>query len=277
MEPRAGQDPGEPIDERTVGIRSDIESTRAELKETVDAIQDRLRPRNMVSRAAESVREVAVDKVRHLTGGARDDVPRRAADWYYGDGVTARIRENPLPAAIAAVSLAWLAFGRRPSRDYAGPPSYGGNTDRPPYWGDRRPEEYGYVSQSAEGSNDYLGEAPHAGQRVQTALQHAGERTRRASSRAGTGIEQFAHENTLIAGLIAAGIGGLVALALPTTRRENEIMGDARDAVVDQAKETARGVADQVQQTAREVQRVATEVIADTTNRTSGASGADNP
>ena len=117
---------------RTSEIRAEIEETRAEIGETVEAIQDRLRPGAVVSRAATTIRDAAIEKARHMTGRSswEDRTPRRAGDWYYGDGVLDRIREHPVPAALAAASLAWLAFAKRPSRDYEGPP-YGGTWSEP--------------------------------------------------------------------------------------------------------------------------------------------------
>src|SRR3954469_308491 len=45
-----------PTEERTREIRAEIEQTRGELSETVNAIQDRLRPGNIASNAADSVK-----------------------------------------------------------------------------------------------------------------------------------------------------------------------------------------------------------------------------
>jgi hypothetical protein len=44
----------------TDGIRSQIEQTRAEMSETIDAIQDRLSPRRLVSTATETMKDAAV-------------------------------------------------------------------------------------------------------------------------------------------------------------------------------------------------------------------------
>src|SRR5690606_30934028 len=52
------------VDRRTTEIRSDIEQTRGEMQETIDAIEDRLRPRNVAARAAESVRDATVGRVK---------------------------------------------------------------------------------------------------------------------------------------------------------------------------------------------------------------------
>ena len=45
--------------------------------------------------------------------------------------------------------------------------------------------------------------------------------------------------NPLAVGAVAMAVGAAVGLALPETRREQELMGDARDRVVDNAKSMA--------------------------------------
>jgi hypothetical protein len=284
--------------ERTTAIRSEIENTRAEMTETIDAIQDRLRPGNVVSRAAGSVREAAVEKVRQITGRGDDDmVPRRAADWYYGDGMIDRIRENPVAAGIAAASIAWLVFGKRPSRDYEGPPysrsrgrEYGTGGAEYASAGDgwRNQGSAGYGEAGAGSAGFYSGTgddqstggadgATEAMSRARTTASDAASRMREAGSRAQNNMQRMTHENTLTVGAIAAVAGLAIGLALPETERENSLMGDARDTVVDKARDAARGAAERVQETAQEVQRVAASAITGTSKPSSTpAQGADN-
>src|ERR671919_1369072 len=58
-------------DRNTTAIRADIETTRENLRETVDAIQDRLRPGNVVSRAAGSMRNATVGRVKQMAAGVQ--------------------------------------------------------------------------------------------------------------------------------------------------------------------------------------------------------------
>lgn len=60
----AGQDP--------ISIQRDIENTRAELAETIDAIADRVSPKRVASRGAARVRE-AVSGVLHGSNGVTPD------------------------------------------------------------------------------------------------------------------------------------------------------------------------------------------------------------
>jgi len=50
----------------TTEIRSQIEQTRAEMSQTLDAIQARLSPRRLVNDAAQSVKDATVGRVKRL-------------------------------------------------------------------------------------------------------------------------------------------------------------------------------------------------------------------
>ena len=63
---RRTESPDEAATTRTREIRAEIAQTRGELSETVDAIQDRLRPANLASQAASSVKEAALDKAHEV-------------------------------------------------------------------------------------------------------------------------------------------------------------------------------------------------------------------
>jgi len=119
----------EAFNPRTTELRHEIDDTRANMGETIDAIQERLRPGNVAARAAENVRDATVGRVKEFAGsitGRRDWQGDRDDDWRYrssgwdgtSNGVLDRIRENPFAAAMAAGSIAWLLFGSRRSRGY---------------------------------------------------------------------------------------------------------------------------------------------------------------
>ena len=76
-------------------------------------------------------------------------------------------------------------------------------------------------------------------------------------------------ENTpLVLGAAAALIGAVVGMSVPGTEAENQLMGDARDAVVDRAREMASTAADRVSDAAGDVQQLATQVSDRSKDRT---------
>jgi hypothetical protein len=81
-------------------IRAQIERTRAEMSQTIDAIQERLSPARLMSEAKHSVKDATVGRVKRLaatmTVSAGTDRP------FDRTRVVQALRTNPLPFAIAA-------------------------------------------------------------------------------------------------------------------------------------------------------------------------------
>jgi hypothetical protein len=105
-----------PTDERTREIRAEIAQTRGEMSETVNAIQERLRPGNIASNAAGSVRET----IKHVAEDKAHVVAERARDVADSEPVQ-YVRANPIPAAMVGIGIAgvaWLALGGREARSY---------------------------------------------------------------------------------------------------------------------------------------------------------------
>ncbi len=293
-------------DRRTAAIRSDIEHTRAEMTETIDAIQERLRPGNVASRAVENVREAARDKVRQVASTVQEAMPGgRASGGDYGNnsrgslsmtsqwsdtsrhdgGFMNRIVENPVAVALAAGSLAWLAFGgsrsRRQQHHYA-PAIYGSTRDGQAFVRETRIDvdtnEMGGDHPSDMLSNASATAAGVAGSARRLASD-ARSSTQRAMGSTRMRARRMTESNPLVAAGLATAIGLAIGLALPETERENELMGEARDSVVDRAREAARDAAGRVQETAQQVQKVATDAVRaignpDAASKDTGSTGA---
>ena len=196
-------------------IAQEIEVTRGEMTQTVDAIQDRLDPERLTEQAVE-VTEQAKDAAIEVTEQARDaakDVAKYAIDEAktavreladqakqsvrastigraehmategrhtaetIGSEMLTIIRENPLPAALTAAGLAWLWMERSNSSR-----QYGARAQGYPGWDYR----YGYAGsggqmawqgQQASGPGQQMaGQAQQmAGQVVGQAQQVAGQ------------------------------------------------------------------------------------------------------
>lgn len=81
------------------------------------------------------------------------------------------------------------------------------------------------------------GELTHEARDKATAL---GYSTRYQARRAQTGFWQMMEENPLAVGIATLTLGVLAGLSLPATRKENELMGETRDKLVDRMEEAGR-------------------------------------
>ena len=110
--------------DRAEAIRQEIQQTRVEILETVDAIQDRFRPSHILSRATNTMAVKAAETVR----GVQEFQKEHGLDRC---GLLARINRNPVAAGLIAGSVILLAIasmtstrrerrGRRAARRAAG-------------------------------------------------------------------------------------------------------------------------------------------------------------
>ena len=253
-------------EETTSDIRSQIDRTREDMGETIDAIQDRLSPRNMVAQAAGSMRDATVDKVRGLAQSAQEHLPswgsqrRRpgsnASDGYSTNGLMETIRENPLPAALAAASIAWLAVRiRRAPRPRT--------SDRAIHGSSQGSDAYAHEARidvhvdPTQGAHSLSGSESGNWGRATGSHRGTAEQVREVKRRA----RRLTDQNPLAAGAMAAAVGVAIGLTIPETAREDELMGEARDALVERGRQTVRDAAGRVQDAAAEVQRVAGDAL----------------
>ncbi len=186
------------------------------------------------------------------------------------------IRSNPLPVALTGIGLGWLFMNRR------------GQGQRHPRFQDRRyaydyPRDYeergpsgpsagraldraqSRVGETANRAQDRVGETAsraqdRAGQiadRAQARVSRLGDRAQYQARRASGGFQRMLRENPLTVGALAVGLGAGVGLAVPQTAREHEVMGEARDNLVEKAQEKTQDAQQRVQRVAEEAQSAA--------------------
>jgi Protein of unknown function (DUF3618) len=211
-------------EQRARQIRAEIERTRGDLAETVDAIQERLRPTNVVASAASATAE----KVKDMAQSA-GETAQELWETSGGTGLVQRIRNNPVPAVLASVGIVWLAFsnGQRRQNRYA---RRGGA-------GERRPGEQGSAS-AASG---------------RSMLQETSATTRRVVRQSSRRIESMVRDYPLAVGAAAAIVGVSLGMVVPETERENELMGETRDNTIERAQEAASGAVERVKDAAADV------------------------
>jgi Protein of unknown function (DUF3618) len=258
----------------------EIEQTRDEMSGTVDEIGDRLDPRNIVADAKQSVRDATVGKVEATV----EDMTNTANEFVSNAGQVAQetsstlletIRRNPIPAAMVGIGAGWLLMNRSSSTSGA-TWTKSGSWDRQRYdkqaydrrlAGSWKTGEYGEES----GLTDKLGQTAGsaAGQVQQTAGQFANQVGQTAEQVTGQvqGVAQdvrrqagrMVEENPLGVAALAFAAGAAIGLTVPTSEPERQLLGQARDDLIDQAETAATGAMTDIERKARDTERKARE------------------
>ena len=236
--------------EDTAAIRSDIERTRARLGATVEALGAQLNPSHLAQRAKDGLREATIGKVQHMASQTKERLSEG------GRGLAETIRENPLPAAMAAAGIGWLLLRGRerpsPARYYDGEEIERTHGRQDAGAGARIRE---LASSVGERMHDVTDKARETGQRISEKADSVAHKARETGHRISEKADSVAHsvkersrmaadrvehrfeENPLALGGVALALGMAVGMSLPRTRREVEMLGDKRDSLMEKARE----------------------------------------
>lgn len=254
------------VDRDTVEKQIELEQTREELHETVEAIGDRLTPAAIAENAKQTVRDATVGKVEDMTRSAErmfDDAGTTVQEVRYG--LVETIRRNPIPAALAGVGIAWLATHRAPStgygsrssewrrdawkddwrRGYDGSSGQGGIGQRVGDVGDRMSEVGDKVGQRVSDVGETLSDrAERIGERVSDVPDQMQYRVQDLSEQARTLIQ----DSPLAVGAVAVAVGTALGAALPTTSTERRVLRPAAERAIDTAEQKATEALEQADQ-----------------------------
>jgi len=213
------------------------------MSETIDAIQEKLRPGHIAAAAADRIRNAATAAARDVAATATEkaedtmETTRRMADRLVDDG-----RMNGLAGAMVGIGAAWLLIERwrTSTREQSWRREHGMNDD---------------VQSGAWSRKGVVGESY---QRASATARQMGDRAAETAHRVRSGFERLLDSNPLMVAAAAVAVGATVGLALPETDTENEWLGETRDTMVEQAQE----VATQMRQAAGDIAgQVASEMV----------------
>jgi ElaB/YqjD/DUF883 family membrane-anchored ribosome-binding protein len=240
-------------------IQKEIRRTRSDLDSTVVAIEERLTLGQLVDEAWHFLR-----RKKEESGGQ--------------PGTTSRlVRDHPVPMALVGAGLGLLAVeavggGGEPSPRRIQTGGHGSEADtgdsgmkeRAAHAKDRVSEMAGSAGDTLSEVGDRArGHAHDARERVQEAGGKVAHEVQHGARRARRGIAHQMDENPLAIGAAAFALGVAAGSLLPSSRWEDETMGEARDTLVREAKETGRETLDEV----KEVAAAATEAAKDEAER----------
>ena len=226
-------------------ILAEIEHTRHEMDSTLNAIENRLTPGQLVDQGLDYLKGSGANEfVRNLGG---------------------QVKNNPLPIALMGIGIAWLMASGRNQPSYGGS-SYDTYTSSGPGMGeragemkdqlkdrvsgatqsvrDRMSQAGSSLSSAGQSARDRVGQVgstlSSAGQSARERASQIGESAKYQVERARSGMDYMMREQPLALGAIGLAVGALMAAMAPRTRKEDELMGDARDRLMEQAKEVGK-------------------------------------
>jgi uncharacterized protein DUF3618 len=249
------REPG--TDQQTANIRAEIEQTREDMSDTIDEIQNRLRPSTVAANAAGSVRDTAAEAAANARDAATEKWNEVA-----GSRLGQQVRSNPVPAVmigIGLVGLGWLGLsGRRPQTPASRSLRHRVGS------GDRMTPDYSHQDEyDANAGSNIAGRANELASTSREYARDITSKARQTTRRAQTQLQRAINENPLFVGAAALAAGAMIGMALPSTESENELMGETRDALVEGAQDMARDAANKVQNAATEAARRVQDVASD--------------
>lgn len=251
-------------------IKDQIEETRSQMGETIDAIQDKLSFANLSDQVSEHVSnavETAKEAVYDATIGKAANMMKNLTNDISNSTVIRTAKNNPLPFILIGVGAGILAY-----QGYTGKLSNGRNRRR--YLSEPRDQNTlsqtsttGTIGEKLSGVKETVSTtASNALDKVSgamdTAYSSAGEIVNKAYDRAGEvgtaahGMyDRYIEENPLAVGAVALGLGAAVGFALPSTRYEGQMLGEAREQFLEKAQDTASNLLDKTKQVVTEANR----------------------
>lgn len=178
-------------------IEREADQTREAMAETLDALQRKLSPGELLDRGLGYMREHGGEFATHLGND---------------------IKGNPLPTLLIGVGLAWMmASGRRPDA----PIRYGS---------DLRPDARGSLAPgNGQPQGKGMKQAAHsAAESVQDRAHAVGNFASEHYAEARAGFSHMLEEQPLLLGGLAFAIGAALGAAAPGTRKEEEAVNKLR-------------------------------------------------
>lgn len=214
-------------------LEREIDQKRAEIGNIVQALENKLSPGELIDTA-----------LGYVKGGSGE----------FFNNLSTTVKANPVPTVLTSIGLIWLMAGqnRQPHANvtttrYA----TGANGSTGPSMGDKlSAKAHDVKADLHQQSTSIKDKASSMTQSVSESLGSAKARAtdsgrqasatlRNSADRAQGGFDQLLREQPLAIGAIGIAIGALIAAAVPATRREDEMLGEASDRVKGQLRQKA--------------------------------------
>jgi hypothetical protein len=215
-------------------LEHEIDQQRHHIEQIMSALENKLSPGEMF------------DRMLNLgKGGGRE----------FAGNLAQTVKANPVPALLTAAGLMWLySSSRNNTMGGAMASGYGTTTTGTTASASHADASTG-MHGSSGGMREKLGSARsrvsesahHVAGSVRERAHGAAETARRGAdtarrgvTRANDGFRHMLDENPMAAGAIGIAVGALLGSMIPTTRKEDELMGETRERITGKARDLAR-------------------------------------
>jgi ElaB/YqjD/DUF883 family membrane-anchored ribosome-binding protein len=227
-------------------LEREIDDTRAELRATLDALEERL--------STEHLLEMTLGRVRQHGGE-------------FATNLGNSVKQHPLPMLLTSVGIAWMMMTER--RDGNGRTELEHYDEGRSRWSesaDKARAGMAGVRDSVRQAREHI---EHSKDSVTRAAQSLRSRTGRAASAtrarlssARSSADHMLQEQPLVLGALGIAAGAIIGAMLPASRVENRWIGSARDRALEGAKQAGRQRYGQLRERAHEAAEQARERIA---------------
>jgi ElaB/YqjD/DUF883 family membrane-anchored ribosome-binding protein len=184
-------------------LEREADEIRADMDRTLDALERRLSPAQLLDRSLTYLREHGADLAREMTD---------------------TIKRNPVPALLSAAGVGWLVTTILQSRR-AGESAYAESEYEPS--GHRGP-----IRERVAATRERI-RSSAAADKVSHAVSATRARTHVAQAR----LYALVEEQPIILGAVAVAVGAIIGAAIPETEYENRTVGQVRDRAMEKAKQ----------------------------------------
>jgi gas vesicle protein len=266
-------------EDETEIIAADIRITQERLGDTVEEIGERFNPTRLKEELKSDIRDATIGKVENMaqqTAEMMSDAQR---------SLMQSIRENPIPVVMVGIGLGWMILNASNRKKQMGNDSqyddYQRRGARSGYddgqsasswstmYDDQQSRDYDdqqsgtldrAKNKASEVADSVKEKTSRIADRAQRKASEVGERAEEMASRVADEtrtqtrrVEQAFQDNPLVIGAAALALGLAAGLAIPSTEKESELMGDTRDELVDKVRDVAEDTKSKVQQVAERV------------------------
>lgn len=246
------------IEEAKAALPTVNEQARDLAQQTIDhaILEAKMAIRELGDQARGAVRDATIGKVErmaHTTGESTKS---------FSSSLITTIKQNPGPAALTGLGIGWLMMSSKgggaqsqTSTGSAGPLK-GTAQNVSDQVKDAAGQTMDKAGDAADQAQDAAGKVTDQVQQVASTAgdqaQHAADTVTTQAQQLSTRFRRTLDEKPLAVGLVATAIGSAAALMVPVTQRENQVLGETRDKVMERAQTGAQNLVQKVQRVAEE-------------------------